>query len=131
MPTWPRRPSRSNSPIGRCRATESHSTLISLCDAWLWSEGSVATDYLIADFDAAGCDASIVDLTVRYETSHAFADFTRRVAVSLPRTIVGLPAVRSPWADTKSPHPMMTRVWNSCKSRERHARFRSCAEGRP
>jgi len=48
-------------------------------------EGSVATDYLIADFDAAGCDASVVDLTVRYETSPDFSDFTHRVAISLPQ----------------------------------------------
>ena len=45
--------------------------------------GSVATDYLIADFDASSCDAATVDLTVRYETAPAFSDFTYRMAISL------------------------------------------------
>ena len=49
-------------------------------------DGVVTTDYLIAEFDASACDFAAVDLTVRYEASHAFADFTRRLAVSLPRT---------------------------------------------
>jgi len=48
--------------------------------------GSVATDYLIADFDSSACDAAAVDLTVGYVTSDAFADFTRRTAVGLSPT---------------------------------------------
>jgi hypothetical protein len=48
--------------------------------------GSVFTDYLIADFDASVCNLAAVDVTVRYEASHAFADFTRRFAVSLPNS---------------------------------------------
>ncbi|MEO7157422.1 MAG: hypothetical protein ABI039_07680 [Vicinamibacterales bacterium] len=49
-------------------------------------DGSVATDYLVADFDASGCNASAVDLTLRYDRSNASIDFTRRFTVSLPRT---------------------------------------------
>ena len=48
-------------------------------------EGSVTTDYLIAEFDAAACDVSAVDLTLRYDTSSTFAEFTHRIAISVPR----------------------------------------------
>lgn len=50
------------------------------------ADGIVTTDYLIAEFDAAACDLAAVDLTLRYDASHAFADFSRRLVVSLPRT---------------------------------------------
>jgi hypothetical protein len=44
---------------------------------------SVATDFLIVELGSPACDAAAVNLTLRYDTSHAFADFTRHQVVSL------------------------------------------------
>ena len=45
---------------------------------------SVVTDFLIVELGSPACDAAAVTLTLRYDTSHAFADFTHQQVVSLP-----------------------------------------------
>ena len=44
---------------------------------------SVVTDFLIVELGSPTCDAAAVALTVRYDTSHAFADFSHQQVVSL------------------------------------------------
>jgi hypothetical protein len=46
--------------------------------------GSVRTEYLIVELGGGACDSRKLDVTIRYEGSHPFADFSRSVTVSPP-----------------------------------------------
>lgn len=45
---------------------------------------AVRSDFLVAEFAAGACDAAGVGLTLRYDSSDAFADFTHRISVPVP-----------------------------------------------
>jgi len=89
-------------------------------------DGTVTTDYLIAEFDASACNVAAVDLTVRYEASHAFADFTRRYAVSLPRSNGTMRIALATYSYSTPASVSGEAIWYRPKGYELPAAQRSC-----
>ncbi|HEX8030584.1 MAG TPA: hypothetical protein VF491_19050 [Vicinamibacterales bacterium] len=90
------------------------------------ADGVVTTDYLIAEFGASGCSYAAVDLTVRYEASHAFADFTRRITVSVPRERGSARVAIATYSYSIAASPSGEELWYHAKGYEIPAAQRPC-----
>ncbi len=88
--------------------------------------GSVNTDYLIADFDASDCNLTAVTVTLRYESSHAFADFTRRFAVNRPGANGVTRITLATYSYSTPERASSEKIWYRAKGFELPAAQRSC-----
>lgn len=93
--------------------------------------GSVESDYLVAEFGGAACDARTVEMTLRYAASDPFVDFSRTVAVAPPidagtmsRVMITVFYYYQP-VDATTPH----RIWYRFKGIELGGEDRACLTG--